>query len=326
MASLDKITVYTSIPLSISRTVRGEEVGTSYQDACINSWKEAGFKVVSLNCESEINQLKKRNIDIELISNGTDSERSSIESFLSLIAGSGERVAAIINADCLLMHYGNFIKTMGRTAQDSIVLLERLNLNPAILRPTGLHCYGFDGFFFDSRFVRHLGGVEPWFIGEPFWDYWFPLSLINAGARLKMPDAPGLIHVNHEMCWRWSAWSEKLAALHSSLLSMDNLELVFPRDFVTTIKGKQTKFEFQNFLFSWLRSTAERVKLYPVGTEGELLYRFLAGLAESKEQELQDELRQLRVARWGLSKYKVLREMISRLRKLPMDPRDGVFE
>ena len=46
------MTVYTSIPPAMTRIVQGEEVGPTYQNACIDSWKEAGFKVVSLNCES----------------------------------------------------------------------------------------------------------------------------------------------------------------------------------------------------------------------------------------------------------------------------------
>jgi hypothetical protein len=326
VASLSKITIYTSIPPKIARTLKGAEAGASYQKACINSWKEAGFEVVSLNNECEINELKTRGLNVQLISNGTDSERSSIENFFKLIMASEDRVVAIINADCLLMHYDNFFRAIGQAARESIVLFERLNLAPETMRPTGLHCFGFDGFFFDSSFIRYVDRVEPWLIGQPFWDYWFPLSLINVGARLKMPDAPGLIHVNHEMRWQWTAWSDKLTALRSSILSMRNLDSAFPTEFGNAVRARQTKFEFQNFIFSWLRSAAERIKLFPTGTAGEFLYRFLAGLADSKEQELQEELRQLRFATWGLSKYKKLRRMVGGMRKRQMDPRDGIFE
>jgi hypothetical protein len=322
----NKITVYTSISPSLRRTVQGEEIGPAYQDACLNSWKEAGFRIVSLNCDSEIHELKKREIAVEFVSNGSQSERSKIASLLSLIAKSGNGVAAIINGDCLLIHYGEFIETVSRSALESIVLLERLNLAPATLRPTGAHCYGFDGFFFDTRFIVDLESTDSWLIGEPFWDYWFPLSLIHAGARLKMPDAPSLIHVNHEIGWRWGAWGASLTALRTNLLSWKKLESAFPKDFVTAVRMKQTKMEFVNFVFSWLRSTAERVRLSSEGTEGELLYRFLASLSESKEQQFQNELRQLQVARWARFKFKALRATLPRLHKLPLDPRDEVLE
>jgi hypothetical protein len=321
-----EITIYTSISPTIRRIVQGEEIGPAYQNACINSWKEAGFRIVSLNCDSEITELTKQGLGVEFVSNGRKNERSKIARLLSLITEANDRVAAIVNADCLLIHYGDFIETMSHSARDSIVLFERLNLDPATLRPTGAHCYGFDGFFFDTRFIVDLEAADSWTIGEPFWDYWLPLSLICAGARLKMPDAPALIHVNHEIRWRWGTWGANLTALRADLLSWKNLESAFPKDFVTAVGIKQTKLEFQTFVFSWLRSTAERVRLSPEGTEGGLLYRFLAGLSESEEQQLRHELDHLRVARWTLSKYKALRKTLARLRKFPPDPRHEVFE
>lgn len=64
------------------------------------------------------------------------------------------------------------------------------------------------------------------------------------------------------------------------------------------------------FVFTWLISTAERFTLSPEGTEGDLLYRFLAGLAQSKEQEFENELRDLWLARWTRFKYKALRRTL----------------
>jgi hypothetical protein len=281
---------------------------------------------VSLNCESEIDVLEKGGMDVEFVSNGSQNERSKIASVLSLIEKRGDPVAAIINADCLLIHYGGFVERISRSALDSIILLERLNLDPATLRPAGGHCYGFDGFFFDTRFIGDLASSDSWLIGEPFWDYWFPLSLIYAGARLKMPSAPGLIHVNHGAGWRWDSWDANLKSLRTSLLSWRDLESTFPEDFVTCVKARQTKSEFGNFVFSWLKSTAEPVKLSAEGTEGELLYRFLAGLSESEEQQLLNELRHLRTVRWILSKLKTCRGKLARLHRPPLDPQDEVLE
>lgn len=78
-----------------------------------------------------------------MVSNGSPSERPKISSLLSLIAETGDRVAAIINADCLLMHYGDFVETIGAKFDSPV---GRLNLDLGTLRPTGEHCYGFDGF------------------------------------------------------------------------------------------------------------------------------------------------------------------------------------
>ena len=81
------------------RTAQGEEIGTAYQKACINSWKEAGLRIVSLNPDTEIAELEERATGVEFVANGSRGERSKIESLLALIAQSGDRVAGIVNAD-----------------------------------------------------------------------------------------------------------------------------------------------------------------------------------------------------------------------------------
>jgi hypothetical protein len=315
MANSKRVTVYTSIPPSIRRIVQGKEIGTIYQNACINSWREAGLRVVSLNCESEIQQLKERGISVEYVSNGSQSDRSKIANFLSLITESGEPVAGIINADCLLIHYHDFISAISRAAQNSIMLFERLNINPDTMRPTGEHCYGFDAFFFDTRFIGDFKNSGSWLIGQTYWDYWFPLMLMNAGAKLKI-SAPGLVHVNHDVSWKWADWGTNATELRTSLLLLRNFDTVFPKDFVNAIKKKQTKNKFADFVFSWLRSNAEHVKLSADGTEGEFFYRLFSALSESKEPQFESELRCLRILRWRRFQYKRFRGGLAQLRRL----------
>src|ERR1035437_3748061 len=231
MTNPKRMTVYTSIPPSIMRIVQGKEISTAYQNACINSWREAGLRVVSVNCESEIRQLKERGISGEYVSNGSQRNQSKIAKFLSLIAGSGEPIAGIINAYCLLIHYHDFVGAISRAAQNSIVLFERLNLNPSTMRPTGEHCYGFDAFFFDTRFVSGIKSGSAWLIGQTFWDYWFPLMLTYGGAKLKI-FAPALVHINHDTRWSWENWAANLTELRVSLLELHDFDTVFPAEFV----------------------------------------------------------------------------------------------
>jgi hypothetical protein len=315
MTKSKRMTVYTSIPPSIRRIVQGKEIGTTYQNACINSWREAGLSVVSLNSESEIQPLKEQGLPVEFVSNGSQSDRSKIASLLSLIAKSGEPVAGIINADCLLIHYHDFVGAISRAAHNSIVLFERLNLNPSTIRPTGEHCYGFDAFFFDTRFIGDFKSSGSWLIGQTYWDHWFPLMLINAGAKLKI-SAPGLVHLNHDVRWQWANWGANATELRTSLLLLRNFDTAFPKDFVNAIKKKQTKSKFADFVFSWLRSNAEQVKLSPEGTEGELFYRLFSALSESKEPQIESELLCLKILRWTRFQYKRFRGRQAQLRRL----------
>ena len=86
------------------------------------------------------------------------------------------------------------------------------------------------------------------------------------------------------------------------------------------------KSEFGNFVFSWLRSTAEPINLSAEGTEGALIYRLLAGLSESEERQLLNELRHLGAARWTLSKMRAFKRALARLHKSPEGPQDELLE
>ena len=47
-------TLFTSIPPRMKRPVQAREFGLAWQMACIKSWRDAGFRVVSLNAPEEI--------------------------------------------------------------------------------------------------------------------------------------------------------------------------------------------------------------------------------------------------------------------------------
>lgn len=309
MSKLKNITLYTSIPVSISRIIQGKENGVAYQTACIDSWEKAGLRVVSVNCGAELEQLKDRGLRAKFVSNGTQKDRTQIATFLSFITDSAADIAGIINADCLLVHDRTFVESITRAAQNSIVLFERLNLDSNTMRPTGQHCYGFDAFFFDTGFIHKLKRIGSWQIGQTFWDYWFPLIMVHAGAKLKIA-APNLIHVNHDVRWGWENWSANATELRGSLLSLPNFDCAFPEDFVTATTKKQTKSEFARFVFSWLRLSAEKVKLSAEGTQGEFFDRLFSALAEPEEPQFKYKL-----SRWTSFQHRRFKSTLNQLRR-----------
>ena len=95
------------------------------------------------------------------------------------------------------MNPGVAIGNVLKATEGSIILLERLDIDPKTMRATGSHALGFDAFFFDTRFIENVDDAGDWTIGEPVWDYWFPLVMHIAGAYLKAPNAPIIVHLNH---------------------------------------------------------------------------------------------------------------------------------
>lgn len=277
-------TIYTSIPSELKRRAKQEEYGEAYQRACINSWHEAGLHVVSINPNSELEILRMKEMDVEFISNGSINSRTSIGNILSLIRSSGDDIAGIINADCFLLNPGSAVSTAFDAAKNSVVLLERLSIDPESMRPTGLYCGGFDGFIFDARFLEDVKDADLWTIGSPQWDYWFPLVMHIAGAKLKKPDALLLMHLNHPTKWGREEYFDNALQLWQILHSM-NLE-GFPPDVAREIRsfgaedntGEAAIEHFLDSVASWLIVSRQPFSLCQAGTSGDFVRRVLAGL------------------------------------------------
>jgi hypothetical protein len=115
----EKVKLYTSLPPHMSRTIVGAEVGMAYLTECLGSWRRAGFDVVSLNGESEIDAVRQR-YQVECLR--VAGERPSIRDFIAAIRASQALVAGIINADVLLFADPDLLKVVVRTA-DGMTLI-----------------------------------------------------------------------------------------------------------------------------------------------------------------------------------------------------------
>ena len=280
---MSKTTIYTQIPGELQRHAQQHDYGEVYQRECINSWREAGLNVVSINPDSEVELWKAKGIDVEVVSNGTANSRTRIGDFLSRISASGDDIAGIINADCFLINLGSAINAALSAAQNSLVLLERLGIDPDTMRPTALYSGGFDGFIFDTRFLPRVRDADAWTIGSPQWDYWFPLVMHIAGARLKKPDALLLMHLDHPRKWNQEEYLGNALKLWHALesLNLDSLPkevATEARSFKPSSEGGEAAVErFLNSVASWLIESREPFPVCPAGAPGDFLRRILAG-------------------------------------------------
>lgn len=300
------VTLYTSIPPLLVRQSQGEDYGDAYQKECINSWREAGFKIASVNPDCEIDVLLKKGFDIEFISNGSLRDRTKIEAFLSEIRNSQEGIAGIINGDCFMMNPGRAIANALKAVEGSILLLERMDIDPKTMRATGLGYPGFDAFFFDTQFVAKIDSGDDWMIGEPVWDYWFPLAMHIAGANLKVANIPILVHLNHERQW-WDANSEASGAkLFRYLVSLES-ERKLPGVLAKRVSEFDIMLEtgkidvgtaWRECIMPWLKTFPESVPLSPPGSPGDFICRVLTGMANSNEFRFERQLNTVTFALW----------------------------
>jgi hypothetical protein len=273
--------ICTSIPPTLHRRVGDRECGDAYQQACINSWRQAGFQIVSMNADSEIELLRsKLGDDVHFVSNGSGEAHTRIHALLSFIRSTDVEVAGIINADCYLISETGVVGGLIEAATNSIVLLERLNLSSETMCPTGVYCGGFDAFFFDTRFLAQVTDAEDWKIGKPHWDYWFPLAMRLAGATLRMGEPDILLHLDHEPRWCLDEYMTNARALRQGLMKVDLEQLLSLaeaaefRSYGSRLGGGDNSVhEFANFISSWLivSARAGRLEMPPNDAEPRVL-------------------------------------------------------
>ncbi len=169
---------------------------TSYLRDCLNSWRMAGFDAIAVNGSAETEALRCLDLPIEFVVTATGG-KPRIGAILSAIRARGCRFAGIINSDCRIIGYPNVAANLQAGLDRTAVLAWRIDVGPD-LRPTTMRG-GFDAYFFDTEVMpRDDCGFS---IGDPWWDYWFPLACEMSGARVETLAVPLLTHKAHPANW-----------------------------------------------------------------------------------------------------------------------------
>ena len=158
-------TIFTSLPPTTKRMVGENDFGPSYQLACLQSWVNAGFEVRSINPAHEIDALAPFNYPVTFIE--CESSRPRIVDFIGNTNDAPTEIVGIVNADCLLLNLSSQLDLMLDRAKVGLVLMERVNVSPATLLPTGQTCLGFDGFFFAKEIARFLDVDDQLVVAKP---------------------------------------------------------------------------------------------------------------------------------------------------------------
>ncbi len=308
-----QITLYTSLPPKLTRCIGDVEIGPSYLAECIKSWKSAGFDVVSLNHPREIDELRKLGYDIEY--RPVRANRPRIADFIDAIRESGKPVAGITNADIFLADHPALLNAILYHAASAMVILERTNIDPFSLRPTGITCNGFDVCFFSTAPLSRIDMDVDFLFGQPWWDYWFPLAYASVGGRLMTTDAPLLFHLNHELNWQQAQWVANAKKTVKYFLKSPGQ---LPDDFVAQLQrfsgstdvpeGPLGPFSF--WCFDWLRKTPDAIRTLPPPGSDNPLPTLIASFDDPETRDLIGELNEAQAKINALKEREVRRSRL----------------
>lgn len=191
------------------------------QRIAIDSWQALGFSVVSLNIQSEIDELQPfyQNVLFHAVTRDAHSEAGRplvyLDDVLLYLRQHGTKIGGIVNSDICLKADSNFRLFIAEESVNSLVFGNRINLASIddvylqsldwIDNTVGKYEHGFDYFFFDTS-VIDLYPTEAFCIGMPWWDYWMPAALLPTNVDLKFLDSRVAYHVVHPTNFSDLAW------------------------------------------------------------------------------------------------------------------------
>jgi hypothetical protein len=192
-----------SFPLFSSIKPPADTEALGYLRQCVSSWKTAGFDVVAINGPNEREAISRLSLPIELHRLPHDG-KPRIGEILAAIRERSCPFAGIINSDCKLIGYPDLAASLCAGLDGAAALAWRLEVNgnagSAILPLPS----GYDAFFFDAHVIPDDDLC--FYIGDPWWDVWFPLALAANGAKIAALSVPLMTHRVHVQNWNWTAF------------------------------------------------------------------------------------------------------------------------
>lgn len=199
--------LFTSIPECAPRRLdtRGNEIGASYQDACISSWRAAGFVPVTVNGPAEpadhgIRQLVLGRDASEI----TGRPHVYLDDLAAAIADDTQGPFGLLNADIAIPPSAGLASVVASIEPGRFLFARRRDTaDPTHDRGVPYHG-GFDffaGHTRDLRDVRDTGFV----FGLPWWDHYFPLLMLMRGCRVTQLE-PQVLHLEHDERWEPSTF------------------------------------------------------------------------------------------------------------------------
>jgi hypothetical protein len=213
--SAGEIAVATSIPPTLSRRNGGLAIDSAYQELCIRSWLDCGFRVLSVNHREEIPALAAAHPEVAFIATERDASAVSgrrtpyIADLLAALVHVHEPVVGIINSDIVFEPSNAWRNWLPNAAQDAVVTGQRHDATSLLDGTFRKYYWGFDFFFFDRNSAEELLETPtPFAMGLAWWDYWLPAMLSFKGKRVLTLERPTVAHLIHKEPSLDQSWRE----------------------------------------------------------------------------------------------------------------------
>ena len=217
MLPAEQPVVVTSISPALSRgRPSSSDAGLAYQSRCVQSWLNAGARVISVNNRVEVAMLDVDHPGVEFVQSaarrGGDNPKGLPDVSEMLKVGCdlpAGTVFALTNSDVEFRGDAEVLNSLFQTAKGGCAFANRYEWLPHSAEPGLPYRYGYDFFIMENSLVApsELAGFR---IGSPWWDYLFLYLVAAREIPLTLIDSPVISHSTHDQAWNIESWTRGL--------------------------------------------------------------------------------------------------------------------
>ncbi|MEM9974112.1 MAG: hypothetical protein AAF771_08010 [Pseudomonadota bacterium] len=206
------IPLFTSIPPRMSRMDgAGREIGHNYLRDCLVSWRNAGFRPITINANTEALHPLIEELDVEVIRVSRDASEVAgkplvyMKDFLSAACSRSSGAIAITNADIRLAAAPALVKAITTLERGACVLANRLDTQTPGSTSGKLYTDGIDFLCYHSQDLESFD-ADQFIFGLPWWDHFIPVNMLFRGVRPLDVPSDFAFHLEHDERWNYEDW------------------------------------------------------------------------------------------------------------------------
>jgi hypothetical protein len=195
-----------------------KHISIKTQEEAIESWKAITSKIYSLNCKSEILDLKKKVeyngvefVEVEGTGQGLFNKPvvqiKEILTFINNLQIEANQPIAIINSDIIVKGDREILDRIEKESNNGLIFVSRYNFRES-LEDGLIEKWGFDIFISTKSTFSILQQIvnDIYCMGVCFWDYWIPYTCIKKGIKTFWLNKPWAYHKEHKKQWSKRDW------------------------------------------------------------------------------------------------------------------------